>query len=69
MTGTDKQMLNDWRDSFCRDKNLSAIKDNIIHPLDNHLLELLRHDSTFPLYVKNDETRNLVCLEVTTCVA
>lgn len=64
-----EQFLNDWQDSLCRDKHLAPIKDNIIHLLDNHQMEPLLHDSTFPLYVENDETRYLVCPEFTPCVA
>ena len=34
---------------------------NIIHLLDNHYFEIIRHDVTMPLFVETDEIYNLAC--------
>ena len=46
---------------LCVDNFFSSTRHNIAHLLDNHRMELLRHDVTFPLYVEVDEIFNLAC--------
>jgi UDP-glucuronate decarboxylase len=46
---------------LCVDNFFSSTRHNVAHMLDNHRMELLRHDVTFPLYVEVDEIFNLAC--------
>jgi len=46
---------------LCVDNFFSSTRHNVAHLLDNHRMELLRHDVTFPLYVEVDEIFNLAC--------
>src|ERR1700704_4910942 len=46
---------------LCVDNFFSSTRQNVEHLLDNHRMELLRHDVTFPLYVEVDEIFNLAC--------
>jgi len=48
-------------DVLCVDNFFTGTKDNVLHLLDDHHFELLRHDVTFPLYVEVDEIYNLAC--------
>jgi len=43
------------------DNFFTGSKQNIIHLLDNHYFEIIRHDITFPLYIEVDEIYNLAC--------
>ena len=56
-----ERLLNDGHDVVCVDNFFTGTKDNILHLLDNHHFELMRHDVTFPLYVEVDEIYNLAC--------
>ena len=40
---------------------MTSFVSNIIHLLDNHQFELMRHDVTFPLYVEVDQIYNMAC--------
>jgi UDP-glucuronate decarboxylase len=55
------RLLSEGHDVLCADNFFTGAKDNIIHLLDNHHFELIRHDITFPLYVEVDEIYNLAC--------
>jgi UDP-glucuronate decarboxylase len=55
------RLLSDGHDVLCADNFFTGTKDNIIHLLDNHHFEMIRHDITFPLYVEVDEIYNLAC--------
>src|SRR5271156_4993218 len=46
---------------LCVDNFFSSTRHNVAHLLDNHRMELMRHDVTFPLYVEVDEIFNLAC--------
>src|SRR3984885_14782768 len=46
---------------LCVDNFFSRPRHNVPHLLDNHRVELLLHDVTFPLYVEVDEIFNLAC--------
>ncbi len=54
-------LLDRGHDVLCVDNFFSSSRHNVAHLLDNHRLELLRHDITFPLYVEVDEIFNLAC--------
>ena len=56
-----ERLLNDGHDVLCADNFFTGTKNNILHLLDNHHFELMRHDVTFPLYVEVDEIYNLAC--------
>jgi len=56
-----ERLLNDGNDVLCVDNYFTGTKTNIIHLLDNHHFELMRHDVTFPLYVEVDRIYNLAC--------
>ena len=46
---------------ICLDNYFTGSKMNIIHLLDNHYFEIIRHDVTMPLFVETDEIYNLAC--------
>ena len=46
---------------ICLDNFFTGSKQNIIHLLDNHNFELIRHDITMPIYIEVDEIYNLAC--------
>lgn len=50
-----EQLIATGADVLCLDNFFTGAKDNIAHLLDNPHFELIRHDVTFPLYVKGDE--------------
>lgn len=54
-------LINQGQEVLCVDNFFTGNKDNILHLLDNHKFELMRHDVTFPLYVEVDEIYNLAC--------
>jgi UDP-glucuronate decarboxylase len=56
-----ERLLQEGRDVLCVDNFFTGNKRNIMHLLDNHRFELMRHDVTFPLYVEVDEIYNLAC--------
>ncbi len=43
------------------DNFFSGSKDNVLHLLDNHRFELVRHDITMPYFAEVDEIYNLAC--------
>jgi UDP-glucuronate decarboxylase len=45
----------------CLDNYFTGSKQNIIHLMDNHNFELIRHDVTMPFFVEVDEIYNLAC--------
>ena len=56
-----EQLLDRGHDVLCVDNFFSSSRHNVAHLLDNHRMELLRHDITFPLFVEVDEIFNLAC--------
>ncbi len=56
-----ERLIADDNDVLCVDNFFTGSRDNILHLLDDHRFELLRHDVTFPLYVEVDEIYNLAC--------
>ena len=56
-----EQLLDSGHDVLCVDNFFSSSRHNVAHLLDNHRMELLRHDVTFPLFVEVDEIFNLAC--------
>jgi UDP-glucuronate decarboxylase len=56
-----EQLLDMGNEVICLDNFFTGSKQNIIHLLDNHNFELIRHDITMPIYVEVDEIYNLAC--------
>ena len=56
-----EKLINDGNDVLCVDNYFTGTKSNIVHLLDNHQFELMRHDVTFPLYVEVDQIYNMAC--------
>ena len=56
-----ERLLNDGNDVLCVDNYFTGTKSNIVHLLDNHQFELMRHDVTFPLYVEVYQIYNMAC--------
>ena len=56
-----ERLLNDGNDILCLDNYFTGTKSNIVHLLDNHQFELIRHDVTFPLYIEVDQIYNMAC--------
>jgi UDP-glucuronate decarboxylase len=56
-----ERLLERGHEVLCVDNFFSSTRNNVEHLLDNHRMELLRHDVTFPLYVEVDEIFNLAC--------
>src|SRR5882724_3763636 len=56
-----ERLLAEGHEVLCIDNFFTGTKDNVLHLLDNHHFELMRHDVTFPLYVEVDQIYNLAC--------
>lgn len=56
-----ERLLERGDEVLCVDNFFSSTRQNVAHLLDNHRMELMRHDVTFPLYVEVDEIFNLAC--------
>ena len=56
-----ERLLNMGHEVVCLDNFFTGSKQNIIHLLDNHDFELIRHDITIPVYLEVDEIYNLAC--------
>ena len=55
------RLINEGHDVICLDNFFTGSKDNIIHLMDNHHLEVVRHDVTYPYSAEVDEIYNLAC--------
>jgi UDP-glucuronate decarboxylase len=53
--------LNEGHDVICLDNLFTGSKDNIIHLMDNHRFELIRHDIVEPILLEVDRIYNLAC--------
>jgi UDP-glucuronate decarboxylase len=56
-----ERLLDDGHDIICLDNFFTGAKSNIIHLMDNHRFELIRHDITREIYLEVDEIYNLAC--------
>lgn len=56
-----ERLLNEGNEVICLDNYFTGKKRKIIHLLDNHYFELIRHDVTQPFYIEVDEIYNLAC--------
>ena len=56
-----ERLLAEGCDVICLDNFFTGTKDNVIHLMDDHHFELLRHDVVLPLFIEVDEIYNLAC--------
>ena len=56
-----EKLLAQGNDVICLDNYFTGSKENIIHLLNNHHFEVIRHDITMPVYLEVDEIYNLAC--------
>jgi UDP-glucuronate decarboxylase len=56
-----ERLLDQGHDVICLDNFFTGSKDNIIHLMDNHRFELVRHDITEPILLEVDRIYNLAC--------
>jgi UDP-glucuronate decarboxylase len=56
-----ERLLDAGHDVICLDNFFTGRRENIIHLLDNHHFELLRHDVIEPVLLEVDQIYNLAC--------
>ena len=56
-----ERLLAEGNDVICLDNFFTGSKDNIIHLMDNHRFELIRHDIIEPILLEVDQIYNLAC--------
>ena len=54
-------LLNEGHDIICLDNFYTGSRDNIIHLMDNHRFEVIRHDIVEPILLEVDRIYNLAC--------
>jgi len=54
-----EKLLNEGNEVLALDNFFTGNKKNIIHLMDNHYFELIRHDVTMPFFAEVDEIYNL----------
>jgi UDP-glucuronate decarboxylase len=56
-----ERLLNDGHEVISLDNYFTGSKRNIVHLMDNHYFEVVRHDVTQPFFIEVDEIYNLAC--------
>ncbi|MBS1793442.1 MAG: SDR family oxidoreductase [Acidobacteria bacterium] len=56
-----ERLLNEGHEVICLDNFFTGRKENILHLMDNHLFEVIRHDVTEPILLEVDQIYNLAC--------
>ncbi len=56
-----ERLLNEGNQVLCLDNYFTGDKRNIVHLMDNHFFEIVRHDVTVPFYAEVDQIYNLAC--------
>ena len=56
-----EHILNNGHDVICLDNFFTGNKDNIIHLMDSHRFELIRHDVTQPILIEADQIYHFAC--------
>ena len=56
-----ERLLREGHDVICLDNFFTGSKNNIIHLMDSHCFELVRHDITEPILLEVDRIYNLAC--------
>ena len=49
------RLINEGHDVICLDNLFTGSKNNILHLMNNHHFEFVRHDITLPYYAEVDE--------------
>jgi len=55
------RLIDDGHELICLDNFFTGRRENILHLLDNHRFELLRHDVIEPILLEVDQIYNLAC--------
>jgi UDP-glucuronate decarboxylase len=55
------RLLEEHHDVLCLDNFFTGDRKNILHLLDNHRFELIRHDVTLPIHLEVDRIYNFAC--------
>lgn len=56
-----ERLLNEGNQVLCIDNYFTGDKRNIVHLMDNHYFELVRHDVIQPFFAEVDQIYNLAC--------
>ncbi|MFA6402831.1 MAG: UDP-glucuronic acid decarboxylase family protein [Salinivirgaceae bacterium] len=56
-----ERLLREGNHVLCVDNYFTGDKRNIVHLMDNHFFELVRHDVTQPFFAEVDQIYNLAC--------
>ena len=56
-----ERLLREGNEILCLDNFFTGFKRNILHLLDNHRFELIRHDITQPILLEVDQIYHLAC--------
>lgn len=56
-----ERLLKEGNDVLCLDNFFTGRKENILHLMDSHQFELVRHDVTEPILLEVDQIYNLAC--------
>jgi len=56
-----ERLLNEGNQVLCIDNYFTGDKRNIVHLMDNHFFEVVRHDVTQPFFAEVDQIYNLAC--------
>lgn len=56
-----ERLLKEGNQVVCLDNYFTGDKRNIVHLMDNHYFEVVRHDVTMPYYLEVDQIYNLAC--------
>jgi nucleoside-diphosphate-sugar epimerase len=56
-----ERLLNEGHDVICLDNFFTGSRDNIIHLMDQHRFEVIRHDIVEPILLEVDRIYNLAC--------
>jgi len=56
-----ERLLNEGHDIICLDNFFTGSKNNILHLMDNHRFELVRHDIIQPVLLEVDQIYHLAC--------
>lgn len=56
-----ERLLKEGNQVLCLDNYFTGDKRNIVHLMDNHYFEVVRHDVTVPFYAEVDQIYNLAC--------
>lgn len=56
-----ERLLKEGNQVLCLDNYFTGDKRNIVHLMDNHYFEVVRHDVTVPFFAEVDQIYNLAC--------